>query len=712
MKKKMVILGMGLVWCLLFGLKSAFADGLMIIDHPWIGPIPQQQTVEALPVKYHHVTVSIDNQIATTSIDQVFRNEYDRDLEATYIFPLPEEATITEFAMYMNGKRVTGEILGKDEARKMYEDIVRKMKDPGLLEYVGRNMFKARVYPVPKHGEQRIELVYKQTLRYDAGMYKYVYPLNTEKFSPKPLEEVSISANVKSKVPIKNLYSPSHSVDTKVEQFQASCGYEAKNVTPDKDFILYYTVSEKDVGINLLSYRKADGDGYFMLLLSPGELDAPAIDKDIVFVVDTSGSMEGEKIKQAKEALRFCVNKLGKGDTFNVITFATAVNTYKDGLVTANEINLKEALGFIDTIEARGGTNIDEALQTALKLFSDSKRPRMVVFLTDGQPTVGATEIKDIVKNVAAANSAKTRIFVFGVGNDVNTHLLDILSQEQRGVSEYVTPQENIEVKVSSFYTKISEPVLADIKLDFGPVKARDVYPVILPDIFKGTQLVLLGKYEGVGAAAITLTGLVDGKEKKFVYEGTFASENTDNDFIPRIWATRKIGYLINEIRLRGENKELVDEIIKLSKEHGIMTQYTSFLIVEKDTDYGRRDVVQPMIRNGVAMEGKVFAKSMSSVTGGLSVSSAQELFKLKSAPVAQESVIDTVKQLGDKTFYLQDNAWVDAQYKKDMKTKEIKYLSEEYFNLIKQQIGLGKYFALAKNIIVVWEKECYRVTE
>ena len=699
---------------LLFGQSLVLADGVIIIEPP--GPphiLPRRPAPipEALPIKYHRVKVDIDNQVATTSIDQVFKNPYDVDLEGTYIFPLPEEAAISGFAMYMDGKRVSGEVLDKDKARQIYEDIVRRMKDPGLLEYVGRNMFKARVYPIPGHGEKRIELVYQQTLKYDDGLYSYTYPLDTERFSPVVLEEVTISAKVKSKVPIKSLYSPSHEIQTKIEQHEASCGYEERNVKPDKDFILYYTVSEKDVGLNLLCHRGPGEDGYFLMMLSPGELKREAIDKDIIFVLDTSGSMSGGKIEQAKEALRFCINSLSRGDRFNLINFATDVNSYRDGLVEAGKENIKGALDFVDRLKARGGTNINKALLSVLKMFTDSKRPRMVVFLTDGEPTVGVTEMKDIVRNLTDANKARARMFVFGVGDDVNTHLLDKVSDEHRGLSLYVEPEENIEVKVSSFMRKISEPILTDISLDPGKIKMREIYPLTLPDIFSGEQLLLLGRYEGDGATAITLKGYADGKEKRFVYEDRLPKESGENDFIPRIWAARKIGYLMSEIRLKGENKELVDEIVALSKEHGIMTPYTSFLVLEEEADHERWGITAqaaPKMKEA----GKRFNMAMESAVGRAAISSSKDIIALKEEKVAKKPALSTIKHVGAKTFYLQDGVWVDSKYKEGRKVKEIKYLSHEYLDLLRRKPEIGRYFALSKNIIILFEGECYRVTE
>ena len=683
-----------------------FADGMMI------GYVPSKPSVpKPLPIKYHRVQVAIDNQVASTSIDQVFKNDSDIDLEGTYIFPLPETASITEFAMYMDGKKITGEILDKDKARQQYEDIVRKMKDPALLEYVGRNMFKARVYPIPKHGEKRIELKYQETLKYDAGVCNYVYPLNTEKFSPIPLEEVAISVKIKSKIAIKNLYSPSHKIDAKIEGLNASCGYEEKNVRPDKDFVLYYTVSDQEMGLNLLCYRKPKENGYFLMLLSPGQLEGQAINKDIIFVLDTSGSMKGPKLWQAKEALRFCVNSLGKGDKFNVIGFATNISSYRNGLVDVDDKNVKGATEFISRLSATGGTDIDTALLQALKMFTDMKRPRMVVFLTDGEPTTGVIEPESIIKDLSAANKAKTRIFVFGVGLDVNSHLLDRIAEDERGISQYVLPDENIEVAVSSFYKKISEPLISDINIDFGNIVTSDRYPIMLPDIFSGSQLVLLGRYDGDGPTAITLTGYVSGKEEKFVYEDTFLKEGTSNDFIPRIWATRKIGYLMSQIRLKGENRELKDEVVSLSKEYGIMTPYTSFLVLNKEADSSRWGIEESMASH-VMDRGASYKAGMEQSLGKNAIERSKDIIEMKSSSTETKPSLSTVKYVGDKTFYLKDKVWMDSEYKDEMKPREIKYLSEEYFALLKQKTGLGKYFAIGNKIIVVFEGECYKVIE
>jgi len=703
---QILVLTLGL--SLFAGTSTLFADGVLLVRPP------AHPVATPLGVVYHRVTAEVHDGTAVTRIDQMFRNDYETDLEASYIFPIPEEAAITEFALYVNGNRMSGEVLDREQARQVYEQIVREMRDPGLLEYVGRNLFRARVYPVPARGRTRVELEYTETLHYDAGMFRYRYPLDTERFSPTPLDEVTITAHISSSVPLKSVYSPSHAVDILKSSHSASVGYEARGVKPDRDFTIYYTVSEHDLGMNLLAFRKDSEPGHFLLMLSPGDLEGRRQSKDIIFVLDTSGSMNGEKIQQAQSALGFCIDSLDVGDRFNIVQFATGITAFHEGFVPARGEKVKEAHRFIGRMQARGGTNIHDALITALDMFDvsggeDGQGPRMVVFLTDGEPTVGVTDLQDIIGNVGRANRHGARVFVFGVGNDVNTHLLDSIAEENRGISEYVRPGENIEVQVSSFFRKVSEPVLADIKLDFGKITVSDIVPLALPDIFRGTQLIVLGRYEGSGLFDVTLRGKVDGREVFFTHEGTFPKENLSNDFIPRLWATRKIGYLMGQIRLNGEKEELVEEIVRLSKEYGIMTPYTSFLILEREADY--QDFgLEPTAE--LKSRGAGFKEAMGRKKGEDAVRSSMDISALRESRTLSDPVVETVKWVGHKTFYLRDGFWVDAEYQSGMRAKEITYLSREYFDLLSKRPELGPYFALSGNVVVVLESTCYRVVQ
>ncbi|MFH1756134.1 MAG: VIT domain-containing protein, partial [Candidatus Latescibacterota bacterium] len=341
----------------------AHASGVIIPRPP--RHEPPDVIYQPLLIKSHRVDVSINNQAAKTKIEQVFSNQTNRDLEGTYLFPIPEGASITEFAMWMNGKKVEGDILDAGEARKIYNDIVRRLKDPGLLEYAGRGLFRANVYPIPRHGDVRIEIVYEELLVSDAGLIAYRYPLNSQRISPQRIEGVTISVQIRSNVPIKSLYSPSHEIDSKYSADRAWCSYEDAKMRSDKDFVLYYTVSQEELGLNMIAHRLHGEDGYFMLLLSPGDIadTERIINKDVVFVIDRSGSMKGEKIEQAKAAFEYCLRRLNEGDRFNVLSFSTGVNGLGKELIAFNQDNRSRALEFIDNIEARGGTNISEALQ-------------------------------------------------------------------------------------------------------------------------------------------------------------------------------------------------------------------------------------------------------------------------------------------------------------------------------------------------------------
>ncbi|HIQ01310.1 MAG TPA: VWA domain-containing protein, partial [Anaerolineales bacterium] len=602
MKGHRILAAIAAVMMLLATASPALADGIIIPDPP---PIPMPEPIW-LTIRYHRVTVTIEDQVATTRVDQVFVNEHEWEAEGTYIFPLPEGATVSSFVMWVDGEPIEGEILEADQARAIYEDIVRRRRDPALLEYVGRDMVRARIFPIPPGGERRIQLEYTQVLPVENGLVRYLYPLDTERFSARPLEEVSIHVEIRSPDPIRAVYSPTHQDRVFIEregEYRATVGYEETDIWPDENFELVYTVSPEDVGLSLLTYREPPDDGFFLLLVAPGvEVEEGQVQpKDVLLVLDTSGSMEGEKIEQAKEALAYVLEHLNPEDRFNVIAFSSGLSPYAWELRPASEAG--EAIGWVRRLEAVGGTDINRALLEAMAQAdgsptrtTGSERPTVLIFLTDGQPTEGVTEIDQILANVRAAAGANVRLFAFGVGDDVNTVLLDGLAEEHRGATAYVRPHERIDEEVSAFYAKVSTPVLTEIGLDFGDVVVTDTYPDPMPDLFAGAQLILVGRYRGDGPTLITLTGEVMGRRREFVYEGAFRAEGGD-DFIPRLWAARKIGYLLTQIRLHGEREEWVDAVVELSMRYGIITPYTSFLIQEDLwTEGGREKAAEELV--------------------------------------------------------------------------------------------------------------------
>ena len=756
----------------------ALADGLIIIDEvhwrPRPGPMPVR-IYAPLEISYHHVSVKIDGQIATTSVDQDFYNPNPERLEGTYIFPVPKGAQIDKFSMQIGGKEAEAELLPADKARGIYEDIVRKLKDPALLEYAGRDIFKVRVFPIEPNSHKKITLSYSQVLPSDAGLVSYLYPLNTEKFSSKPIPNVKVTVSLDCNRPLKTIYSPSHAVDIKREgPDKATVTYEVSDAQPDTDFALYFAPEQDEVGLNLLTYRTAGEDGYFLLLASPGMdvKEKQVVAKDVVFVLDTSGSMSGKKIAQAKKALDFCVDNLNGSDRFELVRFSTDVEPLFDKLVDATEANRTKASDFIKDLRANGATAIDDALRKALSLRpADSGRPFVVIFLTDGMPTIGEVNEERILANVKNTDSGRTRIFCFGIGTDVNTHFLDQLTEQSRGYSQYVLPEEDIEVKVSSFFAKIKEPVLGNPTLKFtGDIRASKLYPSALPDLFKGEQLVVAGRYSGKGSSAVIIEGSVNGSTRKYTYEVKFPEESSDHEFIPRLWATRRVGSLLDEIRLHGENAELRDEVTSLARKYGIVTPYTAYLIVEDEARRGvavnlrsmqnfDKDVavqqeakkswssVNSAISGNIAIAGAQLNDSMKNAaalppTGGGFAGGgggggrrgggrggaggfARQSLGLPDAPAAmaspegkaREQLVQYSQQskfVNGRNFFQNGNQWTDTEVQSNQAARHtrIQFNTPDYFDFVVKNKAAAPWLALGQNVQFVLDGVVYEIYE
>src|SRR5262245_1816251 len=411
-------------------------------------PIPPRPLPRVLKIKSVKITATIESQVATTRVEQVFENDTPYVLEGTYFFPLPDSASISDFAIYDGDKRMSGEVIDKAKARQIYESIVRRARDPGLLEYAGKNLLEADVFPIEPRSTKKIELAYSQVLKAEAGLVSYNYPLGSGRnLLVQPIEQVAGSLEIKSPVDLKNIYSPSHEISiTRDGDRRARLSFEGNGRVAQNDFRLYYSLSDKDFGLSLLSSREPGKDGYFLMLLSP-KSDLKGTDreaKDIIFVLDTSGSMSGEKIDKAKAALRFGVDSLYDDDRFNIVSFSGEEHLMSEGLVQATREGKQKGRAFIEHLRAEGGTNINDALETSLKQLGSHAHTQMVVMITDGLPTVGVTDINKICDNIKKENAGRARLFCFGVGYDVNPILLDRLSIDNRGTSDYIEPNEDL----------------------------------------------------------------------------------------------------------------------------------------------------------------------------------------------------------------------------------------------------------------------------
>ena len=704
-------------------------------------PRPVPMTLpRALPIKSIKIDTKISSQVATTHVEQVFRNDTGATLEGTYLFPIPESASIAEFAIWDGDRRLVGEVRTREEARRIYDEIVRRQRDPGLLEYAGKDLFQASIFPILPHSDKKLEITYTQVVRAEGGTVSYRYPLGVGRQLTQ-IHSVAGRVEVEGKDPLRNVYSPTHVIDVKRESDRRSLvSFESERGKEPQDFQLFYTISKEDFGLTLLTHREPGKQGYFLLMISPKDdwTEQEYSAKDVVFVVDTSGSMAEEgKMEKARAALLYGVRILRPQDRFNIISFAGEERLMEVGLIAADEKGRARGEAFVKGLKPVGGTNINQSLLASLRQFSetDRERPKMLVFMTDGLPTVDETNVTKIVDNVRKASRPGVRLFTFGVGYDVNTALLDKLAADNSGVADYVEPKEDLEVKVSNFFAKVNYPVLTDLQIDMGGAHTDLIYPRSIPDLFRGSQVMLIGRYSNdadLKSIQMKLTGKAGGTSRTYSYANlSFPLRAETNDYLPRLWATRRVGWLMEQVRTNGEQKELRDEIVDLGTRYGIVTPYTSYLALE-DAQVTMR--VSRGVTGQVGMSPRP-AKSKASITAGApnaapapSPSAADSVSLMTGAGAVQQSKrareqqdaaylreedkSEAVRRVAGKTFYLRDDVWTDSEFKAESRLPEtvIAFGSEEYFALLKQIPKLGSYFSLGERVVVVFEGRVYRV--
>lgn len=605
-----------LVAATLFAPSFSFAQALVVTndDSPmprtWRPPAGQAFTITSLDIN-----ANIRDRGAEVTVSQSFRNDSQRDQEVQFLFPLPTEATVDDMTLLVNGEEFPAKLLTAEQARQRYEAIVRSKKDPALLEFIGGQCFQTSVFPVPAGQERTVTVHYTRLLPVDFGVADLALPLSATKLSAKPLSKVNVNVHIEAEG-LKSIYSPSHPVQIeRPTNGHAQIAWKATNITPDQDFRLIFDVDggDSEIGGRLLTYRPNDSeDGFFLFLATP-IATAQADEKEqgaktVLFVLDRSGSMTGVKIGQARDAMQFVLNNLNSRDSFNILTYANNNTLFQPELSQAKAETLAKAQSFAAGVAAGGGTNINGALQEALNQTGDASQPTYMLFLTDGKPTVGLRAPLKIAEAVREANDKDVRIISFGVGEGVNSKLLDRLSTDNGGFSAYVRPSDDIEDSISKVFRRLTSPVLVDAALNFDFKKnpkatpTNFVYPGGTVDLFAGQELIVVGRYRATGKATAKLSGRVGEKDTSFEFPVKFAKKQSDSRlaFIEKLWATRRIGDLINQMDLNGKNDELVDELVMLSTKHGILTPYTSFL-ADEETNFG--DVAATRRRAGRELE-------------------------------------------------------------------------------------------------------------
>jgi Ca-activated chloride channel family protein len=742
----------------LLGVPAASAQGLLVDVHPdhhvrlprpLIHPIPHPPPA-SYKISGLDINATLVDQVARVQVSQTFENTGSVQMEVAFVFPLPYDGAIDQLTLLVDGKEHKAQLLSKDEARRRYEEIVRKNRDPALLEWLGAGMFQTSVFPIPPGAKRTVTLRYSQLCRHSDGLTDFLFPLSTAKYTSSPLDKLNIRLAIESRAPIKNVYSAGHPVKIdRPDGTHAVVTYEATNVVPGEDFRLLYDTGEGSIGASVVSYRpKAGEDGYFLLLASPEirAADAQPVAKTVVFVVDRSGSMTGEKIEQAKGALKFVLNNLREGDLFNIVAYDSEIQTFRPELEKYNADTRAAAAGFVDGLYAGGTTDIDAALRRALGMLQDSDRPTYVIFLTDGLPTAGETGEAAIVTRSQEANRVRARLFAFGVGYDVNSRLLDKLVRVNFGQSEYVRPNEDIEAAVSKLYRRIGTPVMTDVavtvEVDGAPADTPVVnrlYPKGPFDLFAGDQVVLVGRYHAAGQAKVTLRGTVAGKEQSFDFPAELVNHSDDdtNSFVAKLWATRRVGEIIDELDLKGRNEELINELVALATEHGILTPYTSFLADETS------DVRAVADNQGRALRE---AESLNQVSGqyGVAQRAAKGSLQLAmQAPAAtaessagqaaglgggggyfggnvmyydaredKDAAAQNIRQIGRKTFFQRGDRWVDSTVtEEDEKSaQQVERFSRQYFDLV-ERYGrhVAQYLALDEPVTIKLDGQTYQ---
>ena len=656
------------------------------------------------------VQVAVTGRVARVSVEEWFRNDGALLDEASYLYPLPGEATFSDFSLWQGDRELKGEPMDAAQARSIYEEIVRRKRDPALIELAGHGLVRARVFPIAAGETRKITLRYTQMLDRvgDAWRFRYVAGAGPGAAAPRGFRIAVDSAGR-----FGDAYSPTHRVTSRHDGDRLEIALA--DTAARGDFELFLPLARGLVGMSLVTNQPVGEDGLFMLLLAPGAgaTAAPSVSRDLVAVLDVSGSMSGEKLDQARAALVQLLGGLRSGDRFRVISFGSGVRRYATGWTPAASDSVRAAQDWVRRLDTDGGTNIAGALAEAF-----AERPRegalgVIVFLTDGLPTVGETDPEHIAEQ-AERGRGSFRVFAFGIGYDVNTYLLDRLTERARGVTEYIQPGGDIEQAVGALAAKVSSPVLTDLALRADGVELYDLQPQSLPDLFAGDELVVFGRYrgEGRGERSVTVTGRRNGREERFTTTARFGDELPGADYVQQLWAARKAGALTREIRLHGSNAEIVNELKRLALRYGILTEYTSYLVQEPNAV-----VIRPMLNE------RASAPQDQAGAGAVQRSRAEKalLGSLQLEAVVVSGAADSISargaakenrmlRVGGRVFVWRDSTWTDIAHGDSLHVVRVAPFSDAYFVLLRALPELRQAATLEPAVLVAGRRVSVKI--
>ncbi|MFG0330332.1 MAG: VIT domain-containing protein [Phycisphaerales bacterium] len=638
-------------------------------------------------------SVRIVDQAATTTLDIALKNESDQRAEAILLLPAPPDAVVSAFMFDGATSEPTAQVLPRHEARRIYDSIVAQVRDPALLEFAGYNLIRSSVFPVEPNGAQRIRLTYETILEADGDRLDYMLPRSESLETRVPW---TIDAEIDATHAVSMVYSPTHELEVErhdAQRLRAAIANESR--FDPGPFRLSILLERDEVSASLFAYPDPRvGGGYFLMIAGlPADLDSGAagVRREVTLVLDRSGSMAGGKLDQVREAALQVIEGLADGERINIIDYSTSVAMFDRRPVAKSAESVRAARDYLDRLRPTGGTNIHDALLEALRQPATDEMLPIVLFLTDGLPTVGVTRETSIRELVEQGNPHARRIFTFGVGADVNAPLLDRVAEISRGASAYVTPAESVETAVTKVFRKLYGPTLANLELtvhdDRGVESTQlvtELMPVVLPDLFDGDQLLLVGQYRTDEPMEFRLSGDFLGETRRFRFRFDLDAATTRHSFVPRLWASRRIAYLVDAIRQAGAVhgadptlasfdpwndpafRELTDEIVRLSTEFGVLSEYTSFLARE-GTDLSNWEGLVFSCGNELHEKAIQTRSGLAAVNQSWNVmgSKSQAQLNYRNTWINdQMEVVETaaVQQMCDRAFFKRGDRWIDGE--------------------------------------------------
>lgn len=680
---------------------------------PW--PAPRTSAIERTS---SDVRVELVDRVLRYEVEEVFINRGGAVGEADYLFPLPAGAAFQDLKLSIDGELVAGETLNAAEARRIYEEIVRRQRDPALVEWMGQGLLRTRIFPFAPGEERRIVVRFQSVASREGDALRVDYFRGARR----PLDGItrerartSFVLTYPDQSALGTPYSPTHQLDVR----RSEQGRVRVDVRGDaRDVALLLPVRQHDSpAISVLTHAPRRNEGFALITLTPPAIASSRQPRDVTFVLDVSGSMSGRKMDQARAAGKQLLATLRPGDRFRLIDFATDVRSFRDGYVDVTRANLDAAERYLDALDASGSTNISGALDEALAEPPVDGRFSVVLFVTDGQPTVGERDPAAIASRAAKLRGSR-RVFSFGLGSDVNVSLIEQLALEGRGTAHFVRPDESVERSVSIVASRLSHPVATNLRLRTEGVRLERVHPVGPVDLFAGEDLIVLARYAGSGEVRLAFEGETATGRVRWTSTASFPERASENGFVPRLWATQRVGYLSAEKRKHGGSSEIDDEIRELGERYGIPTEFTSYFVREPGMVAERR--------RGIGQDGAVQLSGV--VVAEPSRAAAFDAAKTAAAQRAVRSVADAdsiaamapssrgqpgsdVRRFGDRLFEWRDSIWVDLAHRPDLRVVRVRPFSDAYFGLLQAMPELKETMSLGARVIVAGRTVAIEVT-